>query len=148
MGLSKVIRGDLGQPLHHQFLNVHQLSALRAKKRKVSRNLPHDDASPWIPPPGDESSFMYPIELLCRDKYQILMRSADQKKTLKRVHQVVAISLTNNTLAFLTKSICRLKREQKSGGQSAMKNPARGGVSFSAKPANDQLAREASLAGD
>ena len=65
----------------------------QTKKRKVSHNLPHDDASPWTPPPGDAESFMYPHELFCRDGHQIPMRSADHKKrrSLRTPIQTLAI---------------------------------------------------------
>ena len=76
------------------------------------------------------------------------MRSADQKKTLQRVHQVIVISLTNNTLAFLIKIHLSTKARTKIWWSVSNKKLARGGVSFTPKPANDQHAREASLAGD
>ena len=66
-------------PTRPQFVRV-QTTPEEQKKGRSPTTSPMTTHSPWIPPPGDKESFMYPHELFCRDEHRILVRSADHKK--------------------------------------------------------------------
>ena len=66
-------------PTRPQFVRVQTTPEEQKKGRSPTTSL-MTTHSPWIPPPGDGESFMYPHELFCRDEHRILVRSADHKK--------------------------------------------------------------------
>ena len=93
--------GPLTKTLETTSLPARSDNRTQAKKGRPSTTSPMT-THPQGPPPWVMNSFMYPDELFCRDKHQIPMRSADQKKgRFLKTFLLAVLSRVRNEASFM-----------------------------------------------